>query len=231
MRARGPSKRACVAGALAVAFAGPGAGAARASPRGWEAAAAEIAAPWPGLQRRDGHFVDYIVRRAPGPKRDDYGDAMLGYGLLLTADRTGSARLRDAGLRAVAHAARGNGHVAVAPFRFLALASAYNLARTRFAGAPLLRSHRAALERALRRARATRVGRARVTNKSVVEAAAILELVRSGLRSHARGTVLNRPGHSAALARRFLARDLPRAARRFERSAGSAGRVAVLGDF
>jgi hypothetical protein len=205
---------------------------AEAAPAGWEETASAIAAPWPALQGGDGHFADYVVRRAPSRLRDDYGDAMLGYGLLLTAARTGDPGLRDAGLRALAHAAQENGSKAVAPFRFVALAGGYNVARERFADAPLFTQARADWERVLRGYRLTRLGgRAPVTNKSIVEAVAVLELARTGVRSQASGTVLNAPDAAVAAARRRLATELPRAARGFRRAAGRAGTVAMLGDY
>lgn len=215
----------------AIAAASAAAPAAQAAPAGWSDTAAAIAAPWPGLQARSGHFADYVTRRAPSSDRDDYGDAMLGYGLLLTAARNNDANLRDAGLRAIGYALRSRGHAAVAPFRFAALAASYNLVRGRFADAPLFTSLRARWERSLQGVRVLRLGRSAVTNKSLVEAVEVLELARSGLGSSRRGTVLHARRHAVALVKRLLARDLPRAAAPFRRSAGRAGHVALLGDF
>ena len=204
---------------------------AAAPPDRWNAVAAEIAAPWPALQRSNGHFRDYVTRRAPSRDRDDYGDALLGYGLLQRAARTGDARLRDTGLRAIRFALRSRGSTAVAPFRYFAIAAAYNLAKRRFRTAPLFRSARPRWERVMKRLKILRVGRGEVTNKSLVEAVQILELARTGLRSKRRGTILNDPRRSVRLVRRLLGRDLPRAARPFERASGRAGRTAMIGDF
>ena len=226
MRARPRAPRACLAGALTLLLFAAGPAAVRAAPPEWEQTASTIAAPWPGLQAADGHFPDYVVRRAPGPERDDYGDAMLGYGLLLQAARTGDTTLRDSGLRAIARALRAGGSRANAPFRFFALAAAYNVARASFAGAPLFVSERGRWERRLRRIRPLRLGHSEVTNKTLVEAVEVLELERTGLSSTTRGAVLRDPDRAVALVRRLLRRDLPRAASRQERSAGT-----LIGDF
>jgi hypothetical protein len=226
MRARPRALRACLAGALALLLLAAGPAAVRAAPPGWEETASTIAAPWPALQGSDGHFADYVVRRAPGPDRDDYGDAMLGYGLLAQAARTGDARLRDSGLRAIGRALRAGGSRANAPFRSMALAAAYNVARASFSDASLFASERERWERALRRIRLTRLGRTELTNKTLVEAVEVLELERTGLRSTVSGTVLADPDRAMALVRRLLSRDLPRAARPFSRGAGT-----MIGDF
>jgi unsaturated chondroitin disaccharide hydrolase len=204
---------------------------ASAAPAGWEETAAGIAAPWPALQGSNGHFADYVVRRSPSADRDDYGDAMLGYGLLLRAARTGDVAARDAGLRAIGYALDRPSDPANAPFRFVALAGGYNVARAAFADAPLFTAARSRWEAVLRRAEARRLGRTEVTNKSLVEAVAILELTRTGLKSSRRGAVLNDPDAALALVRRLLARELPRAAQKFSRASGRAGRTAMIGDF
>ena len=226
MRARPRAPRACLAGALALLLAAAGPAAARAAPPAWEETASAIAAPWPALQGADGHFADYVVRRAPGRERDDYGDAMLGYGLILQAARTGDERLRDSGLRAIARAISAGGSRANAPFRYLALAAAYNVARTSFVEAPLFAELRGRWESRLRRIRLLRLGRGEITNKTLVEAVAVLELARTGLSSSRTGAVLRDHGRAVGLVRRLLARDLPRAARQHERGGRS-----LIGDF
>ena len=197
-----------------------------AAPDQWNQKAAEIAAPWPGLQESDGHFRDYVITRDPGGVRDDYGDPMLGYGLLLTAARTGDPALADSGLRALelslANAARSP---STQVFHQMAVVSAYNLARTSFAAHPMFVRARERWESLLRRIEVYRIGRHAVTNKSIVEAVLLLELLRSGLSAGEPGSALaDRAGTRAAI-KRFLATDLPRASRPFER----AGR-AVIGD-
>src|SRR5688500_9161544 len=107
-----------------------------AEPAEYDALARELAAPWPGLQRPDGSFREYVPGRDPRNK-DDYGEAMLGYGLLLTGSHANDRHLIDAGLRAVTRDARlPDADEPVRMFRNMAIASAYNLARERLAGDP-----------------------------------------------------------------------------------------------
>jgi len=228
-----PIARLGLGAALALAFvAGAQAPAAIAAPVAWSELAQSIATPWPALQGPDGHFSDYVVNRAPGPERDDYGDAMLGYGLLQLAARTGDTRYADAGFRSIAYTlGRARTSQAVAVFRYMALASAYNLARERFSENPLFRQQQSVWEGVLSRVRVTRIGKLAVTNKALVEAVEILELARSGLRSQDSRAILHDPGRYVRLVESFLRRDLPHAARRFERALPGAGRTAILGDF
>ena len=63
----------------------------------------EMAAPWPGLQFANGTYPDYLHHdEAPASTR--YGEAMLGYGLLMTGVRengcTSPSPLRKAAWRA-----------------------------------------------------------------------------------------------------------------------------------
>jgi hypothetical protein len=225
--ARARTRRHAGAGALALAIvllaAGP---AAAAAPASWTAKADAIAAPWPGLQNADGSFRDYVISRDPTGQRDDYGDAILGYGLLATAARTGNADLAGAGLRALEHSLD---HLARSPstqvFHELATVSGYNLARARFPDHPVFARARSKWEDVLRRIATYRVGKREVTNKSIVESVVVLELVRTGLTSEEPGAVLHDPAAAVAVVKRFLASELPAFARPYERD----GR-ALLGD-
>src|SRR3954447_25425054 len=85
---------------------------ASAAPAAWDGLEGDIAAPWPGLQGSNGHLRDYVTSRPGTPGRDDYGDAMLGYGLLLRAARADDAALRDAGLKAIGYALGHDGNPA-----------------------------------------------------------------------------------------------------------------------
>jgi hypothetical protein len=220
----GGSKHAAVAvAALLAVLPAP---ALAAAPPQWAAEASEIAAPWPGLQEADGRFRDYVIARDPTGVRDDYGDAMLGYGLLLTSARTGDAALADSGLRALElsldHPARSP---STQVFHQLALVSAYNLARERFASHPVFTRARGRWEEVLRRIAVYRLGRRAVTNKSIVESVMLIELLRSGLSSSEPGAALADPAATRALVKRFLATGLPKASKPFER-----GGRALLGD-
>lgn len=197
-----------------------------AAPPAWSEKAGEIAAPWPGLQEANGRFRDYVLVRDPSEGRDDYGEPMLGYALLLTAVRTGDAAAADAGLRALEYSLdRAARSPSTQVFHLMAVASAYNLARERFAGHPVFQRARPRWEEVLREVEVYRLGVRAVTNKSIVEAILLLELARSGLRSERAGTALSDPAATRALVKRFLSKDLPRAAKPFE-----AGGRAVLGD-
>ena len=197
-----------------------------AAPVQWTGKAAEIAAPWPGLQEPDGRFRDYVIARDPTDGRDDYGDPMLGYGLLLTAARTGDAALADSGLRALEYSLdRAARSPSTQVFHQLAVASAYNVARERHAGHSVFQRARARWEDVLRRIEVYRIGRRAVTNKSIVEAVLLLELARSGLTSDVPGSALADRSGALAAVRRFLSTDLPRAAKPYER-----GGRALLGD-
>ena len=199
---------------------------AAAAPEAWTQKAAEIAAPWPGLQLADGSFRDYVIARDPTGVRDDYGDPMLGYGLLLTAARTGDTALADSGLHALEFSLdRAARSPSTQVFHQLAVVSAYNLARTRFPTHPVFTRARERWEDVLRRIEVYRIGRRAITNKSIVEAVLLIELTGSGLSAGEPGSALADRSDTLARVKRFLSKDLPRAAKPFER----AGR-AVLGD-
>lgn len=171
----------------------------------WEMLSSRIAAPWPALQESDGRFRDYVVGARPGfPER--YGESTLGYALIQTGLRDGSPRLVTSGLRALAWVVGpGGGSPRSSPFENLAVAAAYNLARKRLVRHPVFLRNRAAWEAWLRRAALTRLPeRSYYANKHLVDAVAVLELVRTGLRSGEPDAVL---GGARTRARR-LAREL-----------------------
>ena len=157
--------------------------------------AAEYAAPWPALQNGEGRFYDSVSGQADGHGR--YGEAMLGVALMETGLQTGDQALITAGLRGVGYSVR-DVHLQTrypSVFESFALASGYNRARAGLAGDPRFEAVRGAWEDTLRRVRPIYLhGRARFWNKSIVEAAAVLELHRTGLRSGYKRTWLaNRP--------------------------------------
>lgn len=197
----------------------------------WRALAGRIAAPWPRLQDADGRFRDYVVgRRAGFPER--YGESVMGYALLQSGIRDRSRRAVAAGLRAIEWVVSpGGGSPRASPFETLALAAAYNLARRRLARHPLFVRSRAAWEEWLGRAPLTRLDdTSYYGNKHLVDAVAVLELLRTGLSSSHRSAVLGGARSRAeALARRLVNRGVPRLAR--ERAAPlPAGRSLVLSD-
>jgi hypothetical protein len=197
-----------------------------AAPPEWTQKADEIAAPWPGLQEAEGRFRDYVIARDPGDHRDDYGDPMLGYGLLQTAVRTGDGALADSALRALEYSLdRAARSPSTQVFHQLAVVSSYNIARARYASHPVFQRARARWEDVLRRIEVYRIGKRAITNKSIVEAVLLLELTRSGLSSDVPGSALADRSGTLAAVRRFLSTDLPRAAKPYER-----GGLALLGD-
>ena len=188
-----------------------------AAPEAWTQKATEIAAPWPGLQQSDGSYRDYVISRDPTGVRDDYGDPMLGYALLLTADRTGDAALADSGLRALEFSlARAARSPSTQVFHQLAVVSAYNLARTRFASHPVFTRARERWEDVLRRIEVYRIGKRAITNKSIVEAILLIELTRSGVSGGEPGSALADRSGTLAAVKRFLGKDLWRAAKPYE---------------
>ena len=164
-----------------------------------------MAAPWPGLQFANGTFPDYLHHdEAPASTR--YGEAMLGYGLLMTGVRENDDALIDAGLRGVnwfvGQADLQRDHPSV--FANAAVASAYNFARAHVAGRPQFDDARADWEHWLQRAKLLWLpDTAHYANKYLVEVIAVLELVASGLDSTVSGSVL---AHDATA--RGLAEDL-----------------------
>src|SRR5215208_2441514 len=202
-----------------------------AEPGDYQALAQAIAAPWPDRQHSDGHFAEYLPGHDPRNK-DDYGEAMLGYGLLQAGLRTGDRRMIVAGLNGLTHDAElpdSDPHIRM--FRDMAIAAAYNLARAKLAGDEYFEQLRPAWERRLREVTVDRLRRGKkVTNKTLVEAVMVLELERSGLSAGAPGTVLADLPGSVALVRRLVERTLPVARSPSHRPGAVSPRLALLGD-
>jgi len=169
-----------------------------------------IAAPWPGLQRQNGGFPDYMESLRGLDARDRYGNAALGHALLRTGVREGNQELIGSGLRALIHAARTPDPHHSIVFENAELAAGYNLARASAAEHPVFRSGRDDFEKRLRSMNPVWIGRGRTDyfNQFLVDAVAILELERSGLRSSEPGTVLNDPQGNRRLVEKLINRDL-----------------------
>lgn len=187
----------------------PGASATRAA---YVATSQQLAAPWPGLQRPDGTFPDYL--RADRSSR--YGDAMLGLGLIQTGVRDRNRPLVRSGLRAVTAATRTvDEWFPVRVFEQWAVASAYNLARQK------LRHWRSANDARRRWARWIRYQRLNYLNlrgyqnKTVVDAVAVLEAQRTGIHSRIRSSVVGgRRGFARRLAVQLINQRVPDMAHR-----------------
>jgi hypothetical protein len=166
---------------------------------------------WPDAQKESGHFRSAVG----GGTR--FGDAMVGYTLLQTGVRTHDDRLIDSGLRGLTFALdSGRLPSRQSVFETLAVAGAYNLARRHLSSNTRFKDSRRIYEKFLRSARPLRLPATRnYGNHWLVEAVAVRELLRTGLRSSDRHAVL---GGQRAAAERLSAdlinRRIPAMARR-----------------
>jgi hypothetical protein len=173
------------------------------------------AIPWPALQTADGRFQDYVSGRADGHGR--YGEAMLGYALLRTGLREADARLIDAGLGGLAFALAHPERQAIdlSVFEMYALAAAYNLVTRRLADDPRVAGLLPAWTLRLMSERPKQLrGPRRFWNKSIVEAVAVLELLRTGLRSPVPRAWLHDRRSARRRVRRHINRTVPAVAPR-----------------
>ena len=183
-------------------------------------------ARYPKLQRPNGHFRSSIG----GGTR--YGNAYMGYALLLSGVRAGDDAAVEAGLRGLTYPLQpGRTPNRPSVFEILALAAGYNLARQHAAGEALFRDNRRAWEAFLRRAPLIRLPAAgHYGNHWLVEAVEIRELLATGLRSESPTAVVG--GQRAAadrLSRELVNERIPAMARR-EGVAAPGGRAFVLSD-
>lgn len=170
----------------------------------WLATSRRLSGPIPSIQRRDGSLRDAFGD--DGSSR--YGDAMLGYALIQTGARDGDRRLVLSGIRAVDVAARTvDPWFATRGFEVWGVAAAYNVVRARLAHLP---QARAALDRWgawLGRQYTTFLHYPGFENKHVVDAVAVLEAQRTGVRSDVPGAIL---GTGREVARRQAANLIER---------------------
>jgi hypothetical protein len=173
------------------------------------ALALRYAGPWPALQAPDGRFTEYVSTDGRGR----YGEAVLGHALLASGLRASDDRFVDAGLRAIGYALRHPEVQEAYPsvFETYALVAAYNLARESLAADPRFDVLRPLWRLRLRSERPVHLrARARYWNKAIVEAAAVLELLRTGMRSSGRRTWLRRRKLAMGRVRRLVNRIIPR---------------------
>lgn len=176
-----------------------------------DALAQSIARPSPDLQLPSGAFRDYVWEDRDGLGAR-YGESMLGYGLLLRGIRTGERRLVDSGLRAL-DAVVEDRRRATEPsvFENLAVAASYNLALRSAKDDPLFANVRHEWESWLRKVRVLHLARLdSFANKQLVEAVALLELLRTGVRSSDPRTVLGNRSAVRRLVQDFIDRRVPR---------------------
>lgn len=201
-----------------------------AAPPAPETLADGIAAPWPGFQRANGGFADYMDA-LPSAPRDRWGTAAMGYALLQGGVRSGDARLIDAGLRGLVRAAEDVQSYHSVAFEQAAIAAGYNLARSRAPDNPIFVRGRETLERRLRSMTSIRLGRGgRYFNQVLVDALVILELERSGLTSDEPGTILNDLGYWVGAVERLFDSELPDITRGQTVRAGRAGVTTLATD-
>ena len=189
-----------------------------------------LAAHWAAAQNPDATFPDSI---RPGTHTwGRYGEAGVGYGLILAGVRTGRPDWIEAGARAQAYAAA-HATDRLSVFESMLMASGYNLLRRRAPATPAFAAQRALWEQYLRTI--APVYNARVdapqlhSNKYIVEAVAYFELARSGLRSDVPGAVLTAPGEARRRGRDILDRIVPARIRAL-RATVAGHRVTALSD-
>ena len=159
----------------------PSAGDKRTSPerRLAERLVTEIARPFPGLQKDSGRYRSSVN----GGTR--YGDTLLGYGIIQAGLRADDRRLVTSGLRAVTFGvSKSPRHSRPSVFENLAVAGAYNLGIRRLSDNRRFRRVRTRWEQFLQTRRLVRLQWADYYgNHSLVEAVAVLEMMKTGLRS------------------------------------------------
>src|SRR4051812_33640189 len=118
------------------------AGGARADRAEWESLAHDMAAPWPSQQESSGNLPDGYFGKAT----TNYGNAVMGYGLLQTGVREHDRRFIRSGLRALAFATRTPAsRPPISVFEMQAVASAYNLGRREIPDDPSFKAIRSRL--------------------------------------------------------------------------------------
>jgi hypothetical protein len=146
-----------------------------------------VSTVWSKRQDSRGYFTDPRTGRHQG----GYGNVMIGYGLLRAGARAGNAELVRSGVRGI-DTALGEAPGERGVFDLLAMAAAYNFARTHLAHDASFTAARPRWERYLRQTAAPNTDNkaqqcilspACFHNHEAVGAAADLELLRTGLRS------------------------------------------------
>ena len=181
---------------------------------------------YPAIQRENGHFRSAIG----GGTR--YGNAYMGYALLMSGVRTGDDEAIEAGLRGLTNPLQ-PGRIPNRPsvFEILALAAGYNIAKDHARDEPLFERNRAAWEDFLKRAPVIRIPAVtHYGNHWLVEAVEIRELLATGLRSDVRTAVLGGQRDEAdRLSRELVNERIPEMARA-EAVRAPGGRAFVLSD-
>jgi hypothetical protein len=206
---RRPALTLALALLIALALCAPSASASRAA---WVSLSRELSAPWPGMQRADGTFPDWL--RTDRTSR--YGDAMLGLGLIQTGVRDRNRPLVRSGLRAVNAATRSvDEWFPTRVFEHWAVASAYNLASQKLRHWRSANAARRRWARWIRYQRLNYLNLRGYQNKTLVDAVAVLEAQRTGIHSRVRSSVVGgRRGFARRLAVRLINQRVPDMAHR-----------------
>jgi hypothetical protein len=222
---------ALVAAAVAVVVA-TAAPASAAAPQEWRDLAKEMSRPWPGLQKSEGWFPDYVYgggkafcnttkcRKGLGNAR--YGESLLGYGLVMTGLREGDRTLVDTGLKAISYIVAQKELQAKLPTSFegMSVASTYNLMREKQPDNPIFVENKASWEAFMKRQPIiTTIYRkpdtTRYGNHFLMEALEIIELFKTGLESNDPNAILGGKRQTARDVTSFLLNErVPGIARR-----------------
>ena len=183
-------------------------------------------ARYPEIQRKSGHFRSAIG----GGTR--YGNAYMGYALLMSGVRAGDDAAIEAGLRGLTNPLQpGRRPNRPSVFEILALAAGYNIAREHAADEPLFKSNRAAWEDFLRDASLIRIPAVtHYGNHWLIEAVEIRELLATGLESDSPTSVLGGQRENADRLSKELINERIPAMARAEAVGSPEGRAFILSD-
>jgi len=217
---------------LSASFAAPAAADPDPGSGNWVRLSRQIAEHWPGVQRADGAFFDPGLGCAGCAF---YGEAMLGYGLLLNGVRDGDERDVRSALRAIDYALAKRptpttGCPEGSPFEDLALAASYNLMKDRPRYRSLFAPRRARWARHLRRVAWRHIGGSRYCNKTLVESVMTLELLRTGLTCACPEAVVHDRARARSAVEFIVNHNVVQFTREHARSLGGGLRGVVLSD-
>lgn len=177
-----------------------------------------VLTPWLGSQTKNGNF-----KRPSGTLlTDGYANAGIGYAMLLEAVRSGDERYFESAMKAFRWVTRTR-YPLDGVFYKMFSAAAYNVARENFASRMAFRRIRGAWSNQLRRMPFQRgvLGSYYRYNKNLVEALAVIELYRSGLRSRSRKSVVYDRREAIRRAVRLLNVQIPRAVKSYTVTVGT----------
>ena len=181
---------------------------------------------YPQIQRENGHFRSAIG----GGTR--YGNAYMGYALLMSGVRSGDDAAIQAGLRGLTNPLQpGRRPNRPSVFEILALAAGYNIARKEVADDPLFEKNRAAWEDFLKDVPMIRIPAVtHYGNHWLVESVEIRELLATGLRSDSPTAILGGQREEADRLSRELINERIPAMSRAESVRAPGGRAFILSD-